>query len=83
MTIAQAMEFVGAGGGILVELTIFSPERPRCIGVGQGASWCGVGTQLGTPRGRYDEHISKFPSVVKPRFIEPVGESQTSEGDTC
>jgi hypothetical protein len=40
-------------------------------------------TQLGTPRGRYDEHISKFPSVVKPRFIEPVGESQTSEGDAC
>jgi hypothetical protein len=27
-----------------------------------------VGTQLGTPRGRYDEHISKFPSVVKPKF---------------
>jgi hypothetical protein len=29
------------------------------------------------------EHNSKFPSVVKPRFIEPVGESQTSEGDAC
>jgi hypothetical protein len=38
-------------------------------------------TQLGTPRGRYDEHSSKFPSVVKPRFIQPVGESETSEGD--
>jgi hypothetical protein len=24
-----------------------------------------------------------LPSVVKPRFIEPVGESQTSEGDAC
>jgi hypothetical protein len=24
---------------------------------------CVVGTQLGTPRGRYDEHISKFPLV--------------------
>jgi hypothetical protein len=24
---------------------------------------------------------ASFPSVVKPRFIEPVGESQTSEGD--
>jgi hypothetical protein len=23
---------------------------------------------LGTPRGRYDEHSSKFSSVVKPRF---------------
>jgi hypothetical protein len=27
-----------------------------------------LGTQLGTPRGRYDEHSSKFLSVVKPRF---------------
>jgi hypothetical protein len=27
-----------------------------------------LGTQLGTPRGRYEEHSSKFPSVVKPRF---------------
>jgi hypothetical protein len=27
-----------------------------------------LGTQLGTPRGRYDEHSSKFPLVVKPRF---------------
>jgi hypothetical protein len=40
-------------------------------------------TQLGTPRGRYEEHNSKFHSVVKPRFIKPVGESQTSEGDAC
>jgi hypothetical protein len=23
---------------------------------------------LGTPRGRYDEHNNKFPSVLKPRF---------------
>jgi hypothetical protein len=42
-----------------------------------------LGTQLGTPRERYDEHSNKFPSVVKPRFIEPIGESQTSEGDAC
>jgi hypothetical protein len=27
-----------------------------------------LGTQLGTPRGRYDEHSSKFPLIVKPRF---------------
>jgi hypothetical protein len=27
-----------------------------------------LGIQLGTPRGRYDEHNSKFPSVMKPRF---------------
>jgi hypothetical protein len=32
---------------------------------------------LGTPRGRYDEHNSKFPSVVKPKFIKPVGERTT------
>jgi hypothetical protein len=38
--------------------------------------------QLGTPRGRYDEHISKFPSVRNQGFIvqEKVN---TSEGDAC
>jgi hypothetical protein len=41
--------------------------------------WCGqIATQLGTPRGRYDEHSSKFSLSKKPRFIEPVGKSQTS-----
>jgi hypothetical protein len=30
--------------------------------------------QLGTPRGRYDEHSSKSSLSIKPRFIEPVGE---------
>jgi hypothetical protein len=30
--------------------------------------------QLGTPRGRCDEHNSKFPSVMKPKFNRPVGE---------
>jgi hypothetical protein len=25
--------------------------------------------------------VASLPSIVKPRFIEPVGESQTSEGD--
>jgi hypothetical protein len=33
-----------------------------------------LGTQLGTPRGRYDEHNSKSSLSIKPRFIEPVGE---------
>jgi hypothetical protein len=42
-----------------------------------------LSTQLETPRERYEEHSNKFPLVVKPRFIEPVGESQTSEGDAC
>jgi hypothetical protein len=27
--------------------------------------------------------VASLPLVVKPRFIEPVGESQTSEGDAC
>jgi hypothetical protein len=30
-------------------------------------------TQLGTPRGRYDEHSSKFSLSKKLRFIDPVG----------
>jgi hypothetical protein len=34
-------------------------------------------TQLGTPRERYDEHSSKFSLCKKPRFIDPVGKSQT------
>jgi hypothetical protein len=33
-----------------------------------------LGTQLGTPRGMYDEHSSKSSLSMKPRFIEPVGE---------
>jgi hypothetical protein len=33
-----------------------------------------LAAQLGTPRGRYDEHNNKFPSVMKPRFIKPIGE---------
>jgi hypothetical protein len=27
-----------------------------------------LATQLGTPRGSYDEHNDKFPSIVKQRF---------------
>jgi hypothetical protein len=34
-------------------------------------------TQLGTPRGRYDEHSSKFSLSKKARFIDPVGKIQT------
>jgi hypothetical protein len=30
--------------------------------------------QLGTPRGRYDEHSNKSFLSIKPRFIKPVGE---------
>jgi hypothetical protein len=31
-------------------------------------------SQLGIPRGRYDEHSSKSSLIMKPKFIEPVGE---------
>jgi hypothetical protein len=45
---------------------------------GKGASWwCVVGTQLGTPRGRYDEHNSKFSLSCETKVIEPVGERST------
>jgi hypothetical protein len=34
-----------------------------------------MSAQLETPRGRYDEQISKSSLSIKPRFIEPVGET--------
>jgi hypothetical protein len=42
-----------------------------------------ITTQLGTSRGRYDENSSRFSLSKKPRFVDPVGKSQTSEGDAC
>jgi hypothetical protein len=45
--------------------------------VGGGHWWCGVDIDdrpVGNPKRRYDEHRSKSSLVVKPRFIEPVGE---------
>jgi hypothetical protein len=33
-----------------------------------------LAAQLGTPRGRYDEHSGKFSLSMKPRFNRPVGE---------
>jgi hypothetical protein len=34
-----------------------------------GSCWIAVlASQLGTPRGRYDEHIGKFSLSIKPRF---------------
>jgi hypothetical protein len=47
---------------------------------------CGVDVDdrpVRNPKRRYDEHSSKFSLSKKPRFIEPVGKSQTSEGDAC
>jgi hypothetical protein len=39
-------------------------------------------SQLGTPRGRYDEYSSKvFPSVKKPRYVDQERSKQTTEGD--
>jgi hypothetical protein len=40
-----------------------------------------ITTQLGTPRGRYDEHSSKSSLSKKLRFVKLVGKRQTSEGD--
>jgi hypothetical protein len=39
--------------------------------------------QLGTPREGVMSTAASLASVVKPMYIEPVGESQTSEGDAC
>jgi hypothetical protein len=33
-----------------------------------------LAAQLGTPRGRYDEHSDKFSLSMKPRFNRPAGE---------
>jgi hypothetical protein len=38
---------------------------------------------VGNPKRRCDEHSSKYSLSKKLRFIEPVGKSQTSEGDAC
>jgi hypothetical protein len=47
---------------------------------------CGQGelmsqrTHWETPRGRYDEHSSKFSLSIKPKFNQPVGKGITFEG---
>jgi hypothetical protein len=38
---------------------------------------------VGNPKRRCDENNSKFSLSKKPRFINPVGKSQTPEGDAC
>jgi hypothetical protein len=47
---------------------------------------CGVDVDhrpVGNPKRKCDEHSSKYSLSKKPRFIEPVGKSQTLEGDAC
>jgi hypothetical protein len=39
--------------------------------------------QLETPREGLMSTSASFPSVMKPRFINTVGKSQTPEGDAC
>jgi hypothetical protein len=39
--------------------------------------------QLGTPRGRYDEHSSKFPSVIRNQGFIVQEKVNTPEGDAC
>jgi hypothetical protein len=40
-------------------------------------------SQLGTPREGVMSTAASFPSVMKPRYINLVGKSQTQEGDAC
>jgi hypothetical protein len=39
--------------------------------------------QLETPREGVMSTAESFPSVMKPRYVNPVGKSQTPEGDAC
>jgi hypothetical protein len=39
--------------------------------------------QLETPREGLMSIAASFPLVMKPRLINPVGKSQTREGDAC
>jgi hypothetical protein len=39
--------------------------------------------QLGTPREGVMSTVRSFLSVMKPRYINPVGKSQTPEDDAC
>jgi hypothetical protein len=39
--------------------------------------------QLGTPREGVMSIAASFPSVMKQRYINPVGKSQTQEGGAC
>jgi hypothetical protein len=38
---------------------------------------------VGNPKRRFDEYSNKFSLSKKPRYINPVGKSQTPEGDAC
>jgi hypothetical protein len=50
-------------------------------------SWCVVDDvndrPVGNPKIRFDEFSSKFSLSKKPRYVNPVGKSQTQEGDAC
>jgi hypothetical protein len=39
--------------------------------------------QLGIPREGVMNIAASFPSVMKPRYVNPVEKSQTPEGDAC
>jgi hypothetical protein len=40
-------------------------------------------SQLETPREGVMSTSASFPSIMKPRYVNPVGKSQTPEGDAC
>jgi hypothetical protein len=58
--------FLNFGGAQAFQTMACISERTRLLAV--------LAAQLGTLRGRYDEHSGNFPSIVKPRFNRPVGE---------
>jgi hypothetical protein len=60
-------------------LFFFGPRQQR-----QKTAWWRVVTARWEPQEEgMMSIVAILPSVVKPRFIEPVGEIQTSEGDAC
>jgi hypothetical protein len=38
---------------------------------------------VGNPKRRFDEYSGKFSLSKKPRYINPVGKSQTQKDDAC
>jgi hypothetical protein len=64
------MLLVLSGGTVLLELKGANHQLAA-----QGDGWLmSHRIYWETPRGRYDEHISKFSLSMKPKFNRPVGE---------
>jgi hypothetical protein len=64
------------------------PQAKHVVALAQAAQWwLGVDDvndrPIENPKRRCDEYSSNFRSVMKPKYINPVGKSQTQEGDAC